>query len=105
MSRPIGRTLGQRLGIDLALVVLAGIGLWQLRLYGAPLTRNVRGVLGVGPLLFAAPPIGLIAGALLATRAVPRLAEVAQPLLGRRRGLGGSIGGLAAARLRLAHTR
>ncbi|HKB27945.1 MAG TPA: FtsX-like permease family protein, partial [Candidatus Limnocylindrales bacterium] len=105
MSRPIGRTLGQRLGIDLALVVLAGIGLWQLRLYGAPLTRNVRGVLGVDPLLVAAPAIGLIAGALLATRAVPRLAEVAQPLLERGRGLVGSIGGRAVARRPLRYTR
>src|SRR5260221_12208441 len=105
MSRPIGRTLGRRLGIDLALVVLAGIGLWQLRLYGAPLTRNVRGVLGVDPLLVAAPAIGLIAGALLATRAVPRLAEVAQPLLERGRGLVGSIGGRAVARRPLRYTR
>src|SRR5260221_460675 len=105
MSRPIGRTLGRRLGIDLALVVLAGIGLWQLRLYGAPLTRNVRGVLGVDPLLVAAPAIGLIAGALLAPRAVPRLAEVAQPLLERGRGLVGSIGGRAVARRPLRYTR
>ena len=105
MSRPIGRTLGQRLGLDLALVVVAGIALWQLRLYGAPLTRNVRGVLGVDPLLVAAPAIGLIAGALLATRAVPRLAEVAQPILERGRGLVASIGGRAVARRPLRYTR
>jgi hypothetical protein len=105
MSRPVGRTLGQRLGLDLALVVLAGIGLWQLRLYGAPLTRNIRGVLGVDPLLVAAPAIGLIAGALLATRAVPRLAEVALPLLERGRGLVASIGGRAVARRPLRYTR
>ena len=55
--------MAQRLGIDLALVVLAIVALWELRLYGAPLTRNARGVLGVDPLLVAAPAIGLLAGA------------------------------------------
>lgn len=105
ISRPVGRTLGQRLGLDLALVVLAGIALWQLRLYGAPLTKNARGVLGVDPLLVAAPAIGLIAGALLATRLVPRLAEIAEPFLVRGRGLVGSLGGRAIARRPLRYTR
>ena len=105
ISRPVGRTLGQRLGLDLALVVLAGIALWQLRLYGAPLTKNARGVLGVDPLLVAAPAIGLIAGAVLATRLVPRLAELAEPLLVRGRGLVGALGGRAIARRPLRYTR
>src|SRR4029450_7296076 len=43
-GRGASRTLAQRLGIDLALVAVAAIALWQLRLYGAPLTRNARGV-------------------------------------------------------------
>jgi len=105
ISRPVGRTLGQRLGLDLALVVLAGVALWQLRLYGAPLTRNVRGILGVDPLLVAAPAIGLIAGALLATRLVPRLAEIAERVLVRGRGLVGPLGGRAMARRPLRYTR
>jgi FtsX-like permease family protein len=105
VARPVGRTLGQRLGLDLVLVVLAGIALWQLRLYGAPLTKNARGVLGVDPLLVAAPAIGLIAGAVLATRLVPRLAELAEPLLVRGRGLVGALGGRAIARRPLRYTR
>jgi hypothetical protein len=105
ISRSTGRTLGQRLGLDLALVTLAAIALWQLRLYGAPLTRNARGVLGVDPLLVAAPGIGLLAGALLATRLLPRFAEVMEPILARGRGLVGAIGGRAVARRPLRYTR
>ena len=55
VGRQAGRTLPQRLGLDLALVVLAVIAMLQLRLYGATLTRNARGTLGVDPLLVAAP--------------------------------------------------
>jgi len=105
ISRQAGRTLGQRLGLDLALVVLAGVALWQLRLYGAPLTRNARGVLGIDPLLVAAPGIGLLAGALLATRLLPRAAEIAEPILARGRGLVGAIGGRGVARRPLRYTR
>ena len=78
VGRQVGRTLPQRLGLDLALVVLAVIALVQLRLYGAPITRTARGALGVDPLLVAAPAIGLLAGAVLAVRFVPRLAELAE---------------------------
>jgi hypothetical protein len=105
ISRQAGRTLGQRLGLDLALVVLAAIALWQLRLYGAPLTKNARGVLGIDPLLVAAPGIGLLAGALLATRLLPRAAEIAEPLLARGRGLVGAMGGRGVARRPLRYTR
>lgn len=105
LARQAGRTLGQRLGLDLALVVLAGIALWQLRLYGAPLTSNARGVLGIDPLLVAAPGIGLLAGALLATRLLPRAAEIAEPILARGRGLVGAMGGRGVARRPLRYTR
>ena len=47
VGRAPSRTLAQRLGIDLALVGVAVIGFWQLRVYGAPLTRDVRGTLGI----------------------------------------------------------
>jgi hypothetical protein len=105
IGRQGGRTLAQRLGIDVALVVLAGIGLWQLRLYGAPLTRNARGVLGVDPLLVAAPAIGLLAGGILAVRVVPRLAEIGERLLERRRGLVAPLSGRQLARRPLRYTR
>ncbi len=105
LSRQAGRTLAQRLGLDIVLVVLAGLALWQLRLYGAPLTRNARGVLGIDPLLVAAPGIGLLAGAVVATRLIPRLAELAERLLVRQRGLVPAMGGRGLARRPLRYTR
>jgi hypothetical protein len=105
LSRQVGRTLPQRIGIDLVLVALAAIGLWQLRLYGSPLTANARGVLGLDPLLIAAPGIGLLAGGILATRIVPRLAEVAERVFSRRNGLVASIGARQLARRPLRYTR
>ena len=97
--------MAQRLGIDLALVVLAVIALWQLRLYGAPLTRNARGALGVDPLLVAAPAIGLLAGAVLATRLIPRLAEIGERVLGRRPRDRPPLGARQVARRPLRYTR
>jgi ABC-type antimicrobial peptide transport system permease subunit len=105
VGRQVGRTLPQRLGLDLALVALAAIALFQLRLYGAPLTRQARGSLGVDPLLVAAPAIGLLAGAVLAIRIVPRLAELAERVLGRGRGLVPALGGRQVARRPLRYTR
>jgi hypothetical protein len=107
IGRQAGRTLPQRLGIDLALVAvaIAIVAIWQLRLYGAPLTRNARGVLGVDPLLVAAPAIGLLGGAVLALRIVPRVAELGERVLERRRGLVGPLGGRQLARRPLRYTR
>lgn len=105
LGRPMAQTLGQRLGIDLVLLILAGIGLWQLRLYGAPLTRDARGTLGLDPLLVAAPAFSLAAGAVLATRFVPRLAEIGERVLGRRRGLVPPLGARQLARRPLRYTR
>ncbi len=104
-GRQARTTLPQRLGLDLALVAVAGVALWQLRLYGAPLTRNARGTLGLDPLLVAAPAIGLVGGAVLALRVVPRVAEVGERLLVRGRGLVGSLGGRQLARRPLRYTR
>ncbi len=105
IGRQGGRTLPQRLGLDLALIVLAVIAMLQLRLYGATLTRTARGTLGVDPLLVAAPAIGLIGGAVLAIRIVPRLAELAERALDRTRGLIASLLGRQIARRPLRYTR
>ena len=104
-GRQARTTLAQRLGLDLALVAVAGVALWQLRLYGAPLTTNARGTLGLDPLLVAAPAIGLVGGAVLALRVVPRIAELGERLLTRGRGLVGSLGGRQLARRPLRYTR
>jgi len=105
LARQGSRTLAQRLGIDLFLFVLAAVGLWQLRQYGAPLTENVRGSLGLDPLLIAAPAIGLLAGAILALRVVPLLAQVGERVLGTRRGLVAPLGARQLARRPLRYTR
>lgn len=105
ISRQGNRTLAQRLGFDLALVVLAGMGLWQLRQYGAPLTQTVRGSVGLDPLLVAAPAIGLLAGSILALRIVPLAAELAERILTRRRGLVAPLGARQLSRRPLRYTR
>ena len=104
-GRQARMTLPQRLGLDLALIAVAAVALWQLRLYGAPLTRNARGTLGLDPLLVAAPAIGLVGGAVLALRVVPRIAEIGERLLVRGRGLVASLGGRQLARRPLRYTR
>ena len=80
LARGETQGVGQRLGLDIALLVVAAIGLWQLRLYGAPLTRSLQGTLGVDPLLVATPTIGLIAGAILALRIVPLVARLIETM-------------------------
>jgi hypothetical protein len=105
VGRQVGRTLPQRLGLDLVLVALAALALFQLRLYGAPLTVNARGALGVDPLLVAAPAIGLLGGAVIAIRLVPRLAELAEGVLSRRPGLVPALGSRQLARRPLRYTR
>jgi hypothetical protein len=104
-ARQETRPLGQRLGLDIALVVLTAVGLWQLRLYGAPLTQTVQGQLGVDPLLVAAPAIGLLAGSVVALRLLPLLAAAAERVTARGKRLVGSLGSRQLARRPLRYTR
>ena len=82
-----------------------GLGLWQLRHYGAPLTRSVQGTLGLDPLLVATPAIGLLAGGVAALRLVPLLAQLAERATTRRRGLVPALGARQLARRPLRYTR
>ena len=97
--------IGQRLGIDIALLAVAGIGLLQLRQYGAPLTRSVQGTLGLDPLLVATPAIGLLAGGVVALRMVPLLAQLIERATNGGRGLVPSLGARQLARRPLRYTR
>ena len=97
--------IGRRFGIDIALVAIAGLGLWQLRLYGAPLTRSIQGTIGLDPLLVAAPAIGLLAGALFALRIIPLVAQLLERVTTRGRGLVPSLGSRQLARRPLRYTR
>jgi hypothetical protein len=105
VGRAETRTAGQRFGLDVALLALAGIGLWQLRHYGAPLTRSVQGTLGIDPLLVATPAIGFLAGAVVALRLVPLLASVIERLVARRRSLVPALGARQLSRRPLRYTR
>ena len=105
IARGETRGVGQRLGLDIALVVIAVVGLWQLRLYGAPLTRSIQGTLGVDPLLVATPTLGLIAGAILALRIVPLVARSVEIVAARRRGLVPALGARQLSRRPLRYTR
>lgn len=104
-SRFETRTMGQRLGLDIALLAVTAIGFWQLRLYGAPLTQSVHGSLGLDPLLVAAPAIGLLAGGVVALRVVPLLAQAAEAVTRRGRRLVGALGAQQVARRPLRYTR
>ena len=105
LSRQETRTLGQRIGLDIALLAISAIALWQLRLYGAPLTRTVQGNLGFDPLLVAAPAIGLLAGGILALRVLPLLAATLERWISRGRDVVGSLGSRQLARRPLHYTR
>lgn len=105
VGRAETRTAGQRFGIDVALLAVAGIGLWQLRQYGAPLTRTVQGTLGIDPLLVATPAIGFLAGAVVALRVVPLVATLIERATARRRGLVPALGARQLSRRPLRYTR
>jgi FtsX-like permease family len=106
LGRPLSRTLPRRLGLDVVLAVVAIIGLWQLRVYGSgPSGASGAPDIRSDPLVLAAPALGLLAGAVLATRLVPRLAELAERAFGRRRGLLAAMVTRQVARRPLRYTR
>ena len=105
VGRAETRTAGQRFGLDVALLAVAFIGLWQLRTYGAPLTRSIQGTLGIDPLLVATPAIGVLAGAVVALRIVPLIASMIERLMSRRRSLVPALGARQLARRPLRYTR
>ena len=84
--------LAERTGIDVALLVLTGLALWQLRDNGSPIA-GAGGAAGVDPLLAAAPAIGLLAGGLVALRVGPLVASWLERPAG---GAAGSVVPLAA---------
>jgi FtsX-like permease family len=104
-GRQPARGLAQRARIDLVLVAAAVLGLWQLRLYGTPITQTVQGSVGIDPLLVAAPAIGLLAGAVIALRAIPLLARAIDAAAPRIRPLVPALGAWQLARRPLTYSR
>ena len=73
----------QRSGVDVALIVLAGVAYWQLLSY-----ESAPGVsaFGVDPVLAAGPVLILLAGSLIAVRLVPTVARFTERIAERSRG-------------------
>jgi FtsX-like permease family len=104
-SRQETRPFAQRVGLDVAVLAVAAIALWQLRLYGAPLSRTVHGDLGIDPLLVAAPAISMLAGGVVALRLLPLAARAIEGAVARRRGLVAALGSRELARRPVRYTR
>ncbi|MBO4210881.1 ABC transporter permease, partial [Micromonospora echinofusca] len=82
-SRPARSAAAQRIGLDLALVGLAGLAWFQLRQYSSPLA-GANGRLGIDPLLAAAPTLGVLAGGVIALRLLPPATRFAERFVNRR---------------------
>ena len=104
-ERSATRGFLQRARLDIGLLVIAAIGIWQLKHYGSPLTRSVQGDYGIDPLLVAAPTLGLLAGAVIALRLIPLLARAADRFASRRSAMVLSMGAWQVARRPMRYAR
>ncbi|MFI9837963.1 FtsX-like permease family protein [Nonomuraea sp. NPDC051941] len=87
-----GRGLIERAGADLALLVVAGLAIWQLQRYGAPVTATAAGGLGIDPLIISGPALALLTGGMLGLRLVPRVSKLAERVTSRRPALAPALG-------------
>ena len=85
-GRPAVVATASRVGVDLAVVVLAALTAWQLRRYSA-VAHSASGVLGVDPVLVVAPALILTAVALVPLRLLPTVTRQADQLAARGRRL------------------
>ncbi|MEZ4570899.1 MAG: FtsX-like permease family protein [Thermomicrobiales bacterium] len=104
-SRESTRGVVQRAGLDIALIVFALVGFWQLQRFGAPITETVQGRLGIDPLLVAAPALGLVAGGVVALRSLPLISRVAESVTSRSTWLVPALGAWQVARRPLRYAR
>jgi FtsX-like permease family len=91
-GRQSRRTTLQRAGVDIALLVVAAIAVWQLRVYESPIQQDASGRLGIDPLLVVAPALALLAGAVLSLRLLPRLSRLGERAAAPARGLSAALG-------------
>jgi hypothetical protein len=93
----------QRAGADLALAVVAALGVWQLVRYGGPVTEQAgteragaggQGgrALGIDPLIVAGPALALLAGGALVLRIVPIAARAVERMTSRRAAIAPALG-------------
>jgi hypothetical protein len=97
-GRGARRGVLQRAGADLALAVVAALGVWQLVRYGGPVTEQAgtsgQGgrALGVDPFIVAGPALALLAGGALVLRIVPIAARAAERLTSPREAIAPALG-------------
>ena len=90
-SRPVRQSVWQRHHLDLFLVVIAGILLWELNQRGLVAANAADG--GLDPLSVAAPALFLFAGALLLLRVLPWLLRGVGWVMTRTKGMTGALPG------------
>lgn len=91
----VARRVGARIavpGVVVLVCVAAAVSVWQLRLYGSPLTPTADGVEGVDPIAVLAPAAALAALTLVLLMLLPVIAKANE----RRVRGGGAIAQLAA---------
>ncbi|HEU5159990.1 MAG TPA: ABC transporter permease [Streptosporangiaceae bacterium] len=109
-GRGARRGVLQRAGADVALAVVAALGVWQLVRYGRPVTEQAGQAgengqaLGVDPFIVAGPALALLAGAALVLRIVPIVARVAERVTSRREALAPALGAWQVSRRPLRYT-
>ncbi|GII42062.1 ABC transporter permease [Planotetraspora phitsanulokensis] len=92
LGRGARRSLVQRAGVDMALLTAAALAIWQLGLYGGPVTSTASGGLGIDPLIVTGPALTLLCGGLLGLRLIPVASSIAERITARRRGLAPALG-------------
>ncbi|NVI89727.1 FtsX-like permease family protein [Actinomadura sp. BRA 177] len=80
-------------GVDLALLLIAGLAIWQLTRYGADGAGGTGGgTSGIDPLIVSGPALALLAGGVLLLRVVPGVSRIAERVATRGRGLVSVLG-------------
>jgi hypothetical protein len=79
-------------GVDVALVALAAVAVWELRRYSA-VTPSASGTLSVDPVLAMAPALALIGGTVILVRLLPAVARAGDRLARRGRRLATALAG------------
>ena len=93
-GRPAVLASAARAGLDVALISLGALALWELRRYSAA-PRLSGGTLGIDPVLVVAPAVALAGLSLLPLRILPAAARLLDGLSGRGRRLAARPGQLA----------
>jgi len=90
-SRPVRKSIWQRYHLDLFLVVIAGVILFELRQQGIVDTDSAD--IGLDPVAIAAPALFLLSGALLLLRVLPWILKGIGWLMTRTKGMTAALPG------------